>query len=104
MHDISIISPRLQIFTGSLSPLEVSTRPVFEMEMVSVTLEWMPEGGVSYKVSADHMVDLRYFQRTSVNLTVPYNTPTNVNITATSCGQNSETAITSLQLAYGNDD
>ena len=75
---------------------------MFEMGGVSVTLEWIPEEGVSYSVSSDQMVDFRYTQRTAVNLTVLYNIPTNVNITATSCGHNSETAITQIQLAYGN--
>jgi hypothetical protein len=76
---------------------------VFETDSVSVTLEWMPEEGVSYNVSVDQVTDLRYIQRTMVNLTVLYNIPTNMNITATSCArQNSETSITSIELAYGN--
>jgi hypothetical protein len=92
------------IFTGNPRPLKVDTRPVFETDSVSVTLEWMPEEGVSYNISVDQVADLRYIQRTTVNLTVLYNIPTNVNITATSCGQNSGTAITSVELAYSNDD
>ena len=90
--------------TGILNLPDVSTRPVFDMDGVSVTLEWIPEEGVSYDVAVYQGVDLRYTQRSTVALTVPYNTPTNVTITATSCGQNSETAITSLELAYGNYD
>lgn len=90
------------MITGNLNPPEVSTRPVFDMGSVSVTLEWIPEEGVSYNVSADQGVDFRYTQRSTTTLAVLYNTPTNVTITATSCGQNSETAITSLELAYGN--
>ena len=76
---------------------------MFEVGGVSVTLEWIPEEGVSYSVSFDQVVDLRYTQRTAsaVALTVPYNIPTNMTITATSCGQNIETAITSIPLAYG---
>ena len=80
----------------------MSARPVFEVGSVSVTLEWIPEEGVSYSVSSDQVVDFRYTQRTTTVLSVPYNTPTNVTITATSCGQDSETAITSVELAYGN--
>ena len=72
------------------------------MNRVSVILEWVPEEGVSYDVAANQEVEFVYIQRTAVALTVLYNTPTNVTITATSCGQNSETAITSVQLAYGN--
>ena len=83
-------------FTGSPRPLKVGARPVFEMDHVSITLEWMPEEGVSYNVTSDQVVDFRYIQRTIVNLTVPYNTPISVNITATSCGRNGETAITSF--------
>ena len=89
-------------FTGSLNPPGVSTRPVFDMDGVSVTLDWMPEEGVSYSVSADEGVNISYTQRSTITLTVPYNTPTNVTIIASSCGGNSETAITSLELAYGN--
>ena len=76
---------------------------MFEMGSVSVTLEWIPEEGVSYSVSFDQVVDLRYTQRTAsaVALMVPYNIPTNVTITATSCGHNGETAITQIQLTYG---
>ena len=74
---------------------------MFEMDTISVTLEWMPEEGVSYNITADRVVDFRYIQRTIFNLTVPYNIPTNVTITATSRGGNSQTAITSLELAYG---
>jgi hypothetical protein len=92
------------IFTGNPRPLKVDTRPVFETDSVSVSLEWMPEEGVSYNVSVDQMADINYIQRTTVNLTVLYNIPTNVNITATSCGQNSGTAITSVELAYSNYD
>ena len=69
---------------------------------VSVTLEWIPEEGVSYSVSSDQVVDFRYTQRTTVALMVPYNNPTNVTITANACGRNSEIAITWIQLAYGN--
>ena len=68
---------------------------------VSVTLEWIPEEGVLYSVAADQGVDFSYTQRSTVTLTVPYNSPISVTITATSCGQNSETAITSLELVYG---
>ena len=75
---------------------------MFEMDSVSVILEWIPEEGVSYSVSFDQVVDFRYTQRTAVALMVPYNIPTNVTITANACGQNSETAITWIQLAYGN--
>ena len=39
---------------GSPCPLKVGTRPVFEMDSVSVGLEWMPEG-VSYNVTADQV-------------------------------------------------
>ena len=77
---------------------------MFEIGGVSVTLEWIPEEGVSYSISSDQVVDFRYTQRTTVHvaLMVPYNIPTNVTITANACGQNSEIAITLIQLAYGN--
>ena len=75
---------------------------MFEMGSVSVTLEWIPEEGISYSISSDQVVDFRHTQRTTVALTVPYNIPINVTITATSCGHNSETAITSVELAYCN--
>ena len=75
---------------------------MFEVGGVSVTLEWIPEEGVSYSISSDQVVDFRYIQRTAVALMVPYNNPTNMTITATSCGHNGETAITRIQLAYGN--
>ena len=75
---------------------------MFEVGGVSVTLEWMPEEGVSYSVSSDQVVDFRYTQGTAIAPMVPYNTPTNVTITATFCGHNSETTITQIQLAYGN--
>ena len=74
------------------------------MDGVSVTLEWIPEEGVFYSVAADQGVDVRYTQRSTVTLIVSYNTPIGMTITATSCGQNSETAITSLELSYGNYD
>ena len=74
---------------------------MFEMDTISVTLEWIPEEGVSYNITADWVVDFRYIQGTIFNLTVPYNIPTNVTITATSRGGNSQTAITSLEPAYG---
>ena len=91
-------------FTGILNPPDVGTRPVFSIGGVSVTLEWIPEDGVSYSVAADQGMDFRYTQRSTVTMTVPYNTHISVNITATSCGQISEIAITSLELAYGNYD
>jgi hypothetical protein len=47
------------IFTGNPRPLKVDTRPVFETDSVSVTLEWMPEEGVSYNISVDQMADIR---------------------------------------------
>ena len=78
----------------------MSTTPVFEMDSVSVTLEWIPEEGVSYNVAADQAVEFKAPQGTIVNLTVLYNIPTSLNITATSCGQNNETAITSIEFAY----
>ena len=97
------LTQQLQQFTINSTSFAFRTcaRPVFEVGSVSVTLEWIPEEGVSYSVSGQ-VVDFRYTQRTTTVLSVPYNTPTNVTITATSCGQDSETAITSVELAYGN--
>ena len=100
---IIIISTLVFNLAGSPRPLKVDTRAVFETDSVSVALEWRPEEGVSYSISVDQ-VDFRYIQRTTVNLTVLYNIPTNVTITATSCGQNGETSITSIELAYGSFD
>ena len=99
---IFIISTLVFNLAGSPRPLKVDTRAMFETDSVSVALEWMPEEGVSYSISVDQVADFRYTQRTAVALTVPYNIPTNVTITATSCGQNSEIAIASVPLAYGN--
>ena len=75
---------------------------MFETDSVSVALEWIPEEGVSYSISVDQVANFIYVLRTIAVLSLPYNIPTNVTITATSCGQNSETAITSVPLAYGN--
>ena len=93
-------------FTGILNPPDVGagTRPVFGMGGVSVTLEWIPEDGVSYSVAVDQGMDFRYTQRSTVIMILPYNIRISVNITATSCGQISEIAITSLELAYGSYD
>ena len=91
----------LKFTAGSLSPLIVNPRPVFEIDDVSVTLEWIAENGVVYSVAADQITDFRSIGRTVVNLTVLYNTPTNVTITATSCGQNSQTFTISVILNYG---
>ena len=77
---------------------------MFEMDGVSVTLECY---STEYQCLVMLLLikwcqDLRLImQKTVMNLTVFYNTPTNVTITATSCGQNSETAITSVELIYG---
>ena len=53
-------------------------RPVFEIGNVLVTMEWIPEEGVSYCTSIDQVVDFRYIQRTLVSLILPYNTPISV--------------------------
>ena len=74
---------------------------MFEMDGVSVMLEWIAENGVVYSAAANQTTDFRSIGRTVVNLTVHYNTPTNVTITATSCGQSSQTAITFVILNYG---
>ena len=71
------------------------------MDHVSVTLEWMLEGGVSYDVTADQVIEFKFTQRTTINLTVLYNTTATVNITAIPCGQNNETVITSIDFSYG---
>ena len=56
--------------------------------------------GISYIVSVLPAIDLRFIERASVNLSLPYNTAYNVSAVATSlCGQS--TRIAFIQLYYG---
>ena len=71
---------------------------------VTILLEWTPEKGVTYIISAEPEVAITNFTiisftMSSAHLTVSYNTYHNVSITATICGQNS--IYTVVELHYG---
>ena len=74
----------------------------FGIDKVTTILEWVQESGAFYNISiVPQVMTLRIIRSTSVQLTVSYNIQYNVSIVAfdSLCGQNS--AITALELNFG---
>ena len=71
----------------------------FNSHLISASLQWTPQIGVTYNVSTVPAVDVQTIGNSSANLSLLYSTVYNVSIVATSpCGQ---TIITSIDLYYG---
>ena len=67
----------------------------YEEEKILVTLDWIPENGISYSITTiPEAAAVVFNATTSVQLELHYNTLYNVSILATLCGQsNTTTAV-----------
>ena len=73
-----------------------------EADNITILLEWTPENGVIYNVSADAAepkIEIITMRHSSARLTVSYNIHYNVSIIASTCGLNS--TVTIVKLHYG---
>ena len=61
---------------------------------ISVKIEWKAEEGISYSISVDPDVTIKFMERNYTELVVSYDTKHNVSVTASLCGSNSTTSIT----------
>lgn len=90
----------MHVFPPLVQPPEVKERLSFQKINVTVTLEWTQESLASYNVtivSPQNTMHMVFVNNTNAQLTVPYNTPYNVSVTAYLCGQN---ASTDIELFY----
>ena len=78
---------------------EVVASEEFKSSVVSVSLQWTPQIGVTYNVSTVPVVNVDVIERAGTNLSLMYDTVYNVTVTAMPlCGQNNQ--ATSLLLYY----
>ena len=71
----------------------------FGEDNVTVFLEWAQVNGVMYRVDVIPQVPVRLLRRTSVLLTVLYNTLYNVTVIGSLCGQNSTQSV--VEIYFG---
>ena len=70
------------------------TEEYFENDGVSITLEWLQtDSTYSYHVAVVPNLPLNFSTSTSVQIKVPYNSPHNVSIVVSSCGQHNTTVF-----------
>ena len=80
-------------------PLKVITSVKYEIEDITVTLEWVPSTNTSYTISVETPYILESSLSSAQLIGLPYNTHVNVSIMARWCGI--YTATTIIELHYG---
>lgn len=81
-------------FFSLAQPPEVRETLSFQKTNVTVTLEWTQEFLTSYNITkVIPQATVVFVNDTSFQLTVPYNVPYNVSVTAYLCGQKTSTDI-----------
>ena len=68
---------------------QVNISQWFEVNSITVFLEWTTINGASYNISADPEPTVNYTGKTSAQLSLSYNIKYNVSVTASLCGRNS---------------
>ena len=63
-------------------------------------MEWIPNNLLSYNVSVFPEVPLVFTERTSVQLTIPYNIQLMVNVSAILCGETAMTTVKNFFYMY----
>ena len=86
------------IFQNLVTP-SVNISEHFQMNFVSVTLEWTTKNGISYSVSVNPETAISYTGERSAQLGVLYNTKYNVSVVASLCGI--DQAVYSITTNYG---
>ena len=72
---------------------EVNVSMKFQIQGVLITLDWIPQMGVTYNVTTTPAIDVRFFERASANLSLSYNTAYNVTVEATSLCKETNTTL-----------
>ena len=72
---------------------EVNVSMQFQIQGVLITLDWIPQVGVTYNVTTTPAIDVRFFERASANLSLSYNTAYNVTVEATSLCKETNTTL-----------
>lgn len=81
--------------------MNVSITPQFGDDDLSVTIEWVPEEGVTYEIMSVPETAVNFLKQSTIRLTLFYNIQYNISIEAIPCGQNRERINTTISLHYG---